>query len=71
MCDEVDEILGDRFTESNFMTNLYADDKFLLHRIEYEEQLVQDAKDQVERMHLLEEMDETLVNLAQWKEDRK
>ena len=71
MCDEVDEILGDRFTESNFMTNLYADDKFLLHRIEYEEQLVQDAKDQVERMHLLEEMDETLVNLAQWREDRK
>ncbi len=45
MTDEVDDILGNRFTESNFMTNLYADDKFLLHRIEYEEQLVQDAKD--------------------------
>ncbi len=70
MVDEVDGILQSPKSKS-YLTALYADDQFLLHRIEFEEQIVQDAKDQVERQHLLQDMDQTLQSLAQWREERK
>ena len=70
MVDEVDGILQSPKSKS-YLTDLYADDQFLLHRIEFEEQIVQDAKDQVERQHLLQDMDQTLQSLAQWREERK
>jgi hypothetical protein len=44
MVDEVDGIMENTKSKS-YLTDLYADDQFLLHRIEFEEQIVQDAKD--------------------------
>ena len=70
MVDEVDSILEIQ-KNKNYLTELYADDQFLLHRIEFEEQIVQEAKDTVERQHLLSDMDQTIQSLAQWREDRK
>jgi hypothetical protein len=60
MEDEVDEILDNSKIGKSYLTDLYADDKFLHHRIEFEEQIVEDAKHTVERKHLLENMDQTL-----------
>ena len=70
MVDEVDGILETPKSKS-YLTDLYADDQFMLHRIEFEEQIVQDAKDQVERQHLLQDMDSTLQSLAQWRAERQ
>jgi len=44
MVDLVDGII-DGSRSKSYLTDLYADDQFLLHRIEYEEQIVQEAKD--------------------------
>lgn len=54
----------------NYMTHMYADDRFLTLRKEYEEQLVNDAREQVERQHLIHDMDETLADLMKWKAER-
>lgn len=71
LADEVESLLESETSGRNHLTHLYADDQFILHRMLFEEQLVQDAKDTVERQYLLSEMDDTLLNLAIWREDRR
>lgn len=44
MVDEVDGIIEEQKSK-NYLTDLYADDQFLLHRIELEEQIVLETKE--------------------------
>jgi hypothetical protein len=54
----------------NELGRIYANDMFVGLRKDYEQQLVRDAMLQVERKHLISEMDDTLESLKKWRQDR-
>ena len=49
------------------MTELYADDNFLKYREAQEHRIVEEAKQEVERKHLISEMDGVLSDLTKWR----
>jgi hypothetical protein len=57
----------DACCKGNYMTELYADDNFLKYREAQEHRIVEEAKQEVERKHLLSEMDGVLSDLTKWR----
>ena len=54
----------------NFMTRLYEDERFVQEKVMLEEQIMEASQTAVEGKNFIQEMDEFLKDLDQWKNKR-
>ena len=68
---DADDNEDDDLNPRNFLSNLYQNDEYIKLKQNTEKQLIDAAKEEVERKKMIEDADKVLKDLQQWKQKRE